>query len=228
MIAQQAVQLVQQIQEVNQSLQSHVYNTTLSFNIAQINIQKVNNSLNQQLQQQSAQLLQTIIVVNTSLKQQLDVQKQQIISTNQTMYDMKNAQAAYVNSVNYNLQNQIDSTKNDVRNVQSSISGINGLINNIHNINAVQNADIQALKSQSGQDTQQMIDGAFWCSIAKTLNTISSFNLNIQGYCANLQLCCWNQPYTQNIKQCIYWGQGNNKSILSSFSDANCGTFVYI
>ncbi|CAL6000385.1 Hypothetical_protein [Hexamita inflata] len=218
MIAQQAVQLVQQIQEVNQSLQSHVYNTTLSFNIAQINIQKVNNSLNQQLQQYSAQLLQTIIVVNTSLKQQLDVQKQQIISTNQTMYDMKNAQAAYVNSVNYNLQNQIDSTKNDVRNVQSSISGINGLINNIHNINAVQNADIQALKSQSGQNR----NGAFWCKMATRTMVLFQGNYNIQGFCPNLKKCCWND---NNQILCYTWlGQPTTQT----YTNAECGTFVNI
>ncbi|CAL6000357.1 Hypothetical_protein [Hexamita inflata] len=219
MIAQQAVQLVQQIQEVNQSLQSHVYNTTLSFNIAQINIQKVNNSLNQQLQQQSAQLLQTIIVVNTSLKQQLDVQKQQIISTNQTMYDMKNAQAAYVNSVNYNLQNQIDSTKNDVRNVQSSISGINGLINNIHNINAVQNADIQALKSQSGQNR----NGAFWCYMARTSVNLYNWGAYIQGFCPKLKQCCWND---NNQILCIF--TPSNSVTIQTYTNAECGTFEYI
>ncbi|CAL6066789.1 Hypothetical_protein [Hexamita inflata] len=219
-ITLQGNQLKQLITNVNQSLQQHIDNTTLLFNTVQINIQKVNNSLTQQLQQSSAQLLDTIITVNTSLEQQIDAQKQQLLTTNQNMQNLNNAQTATINSVNSHLQNQIDVTKNDVRNIQSSIGGLNGQVNNINYVNAVQNAEIQALKSQ----TSQNMNGAFWCYLFKTTNGGGMYKNQQQGYCTSMRLCCITHPNYGHLKMCTNLVSSENYIIIPN---EQCGEFVY-
>ncbi|CAL6083127.1 Hypothetical_protein [Hexamita inflata] len=218
-ITLQGNQLNQLITNVNQSLQQHIDNTTLLFNNVQINIQKVNNSLTQQLQQSSVQLLDTITAVNTTLKQHIEAQKQQLQATNQNMQNLNSAQTATINSVNSNLQNQIDGTKNDVRNVQSSIAGLNGQINNINQVNSVQSDDIQALKSQTGSN----MNGAVWCGMYKTTQPSGSNFLKIQGYCSSSKLCCWNHPNYGHLKLCMV-----QIAIIDVYTNDQCGTFVYI
>ncbi|CAL6031322.1 Hypothetical_protein [Hexamita inflata] len=176
----------------------------------QNDIQRVNNSLSQQMNQLNTQQQQQLSSVNSSLKQQLDTQKQQLISANQAITSTNNVLSTTVSQVS-NLQTQIDGTKSDVRTVQNQLTGINGLINNITNVNAVQSADINALKAQTGQN----MDGSFWCIMLKNYLKTNK----ITGYCTNLKMCCINQA--NQSKTCLNGG-------TQTFSETECGTFVVV
>ncbi|CAL6000128.1 Hypothetical_protein [Hexamita inflata] len=164
------------------------------------NISQYINDVNQSLLQYFDITKSTITALNSSIEKQLETQKQQFSFINYN-----------INSLNSSLQNQIDGTKYDIKNIQSSITGISGLINNINNVNAVQNTDIQALKTSTSQNK----NGAFWCSMLKGINSSYSF---IEGYCPNLKLCC---KVNGILKDCQ---EGTN----AKYTEAQCGTFIYI
>ncbi|CAL5980737.1 Hypothetical_protein [Hexamita inflata] len=212
-IAEQYSKLNEQIDSLSQFSNY----ATQQFDNVQNDIQKVNNSLTQQIQLSNSQLQQQITALNTSVKQQFDTQKQQIVSANQNIVNVNSQLTASISSVNSYLQNQIDVTKNDVRNVQSSITGINGLINNINNVNSVQSADITALKAQSGSN----MNGAFWCKMMGTLNYVYS---EIQGYCTSLKLCC-HSNYLGIYLTCFTNSQNYG---TRTYPMAECGSYITV
>ncbi|CAL6061090.1 Hypothetical_protein [Hexamita inflata] len=213
-----------EIQNVNKSLISLQSQSESQFSNLSNDIQRVNNSANQQLNILNNQLLQTITNLNTTFKQQLDSQKQQIISVNSTMYNMNNQLTTTLNQVNQYLQNQIDGAKNDIRTIQSSITGINGIINNINNVNAVQSADIQTLKNQQAP----IMNGVFWCSMQKNIYT------QITGYCSNSKQCCYvGRVFSNYRKACLTSNIINTDTPSATayyqyVSDNQCGTFINV
>ncbi|CAL6067976.1 Hypothetical_protein [Hexamita inflata] len=120
-----------------------------------------------------------------------------------------------------NLQTQLDGTKSDVKTVQNQITGINGLINNINNVNAVQSADINTLKAQSGQN----MNGAFWCMIEQ-LNNIVYHRYPFTGYCTNLKRCCWNHKHNKACITINPYGSEDYRYDIDQFTNDQCGIFV--
>ncbi|CAL6074301.1 Hypothetical_protein [Hexamita inflata] len=212
------------ISQFNSQLRTEIYNINTSFaslaNLTQVQftqlkdeIQKVNNSAFTQIQQTSNQLQSALISLNSSTKQQFDVQNQLLLTTNQTLFNMNGQLSATVSQMNTNLQKQIDGTKNDVKIVQSQITGINAIINNINSVNAVQSQDIQALKNQQSSN----MNGAFWCMMnAQTQTSQNQFS----GYCSALKLCCASYSYITQYKQCYI---GNDSTYW--YTNSKCGTF---
>ncbi|CAL5975866.1 Hypothetical_protein [Hexamita inflata] len=159
--------------------------------------------------------------MNATIKQQLDSQKQLILTQNNTMYNMNSQILATLNLINQQLQNQIDGNKNDIRTIQSSITGISGVINNITNVNAVQNNDIQTLKNQQGP----VMNSVFWCSMQKGMYS------QVTGFCSNSKQCCyillapWNNQYQ---KRCLTSNSETGGYYYQYVSDSQCGTYIYV
>ncbi|CAL6115851.1 Hypothetical_protein [Hexamita inflata] len=213
LISQFNSQLRTEIQNINTSFASLANLTQVQFTQLKDEIQKVNNSAFTQIQQTSNQLQSALISLNSSTKQQFDVQNQLFLTTNQTLFNMNGQLSATVSQMNTNLQKQIDGTKNDVKIVQSQITGINAIINNINSVNAVQSQDIQALKNQQSSN----MNGAFWCMMnAQTQTSQNQFS----GYCSALKLCCASYSYNTQYKQCYI---GNDSTYW--YTNSKCGTF---
>ncbi|CAL6032590.1 Hypothetical_protein [Hexamita inflata] len=151
-VSQYKNQLIIEIYTVNKSLTSLANSTASKFIELRDDLQRVNNSMLTQIQLTTAQFQQKLISMNQTIQQQFEIQTQTTINVNQTMYNMNGQILAVANQINTNLQKQIDVTKSEVKTVQSSITGINAIINNINNVNAVQSADIQALKNQQNSN----------------------------------------------------------------------------
>ncbi|CAL6045137.1 Hypothetical_protein [Hexamita inflata] len=158
-------------------------------------VQKMNNTLNLQIQQTVVYLMQNITNLNQSNQLQFDTQKQQMNSISLNINNINSQLTSTINSINRNLQTQIDGIKNDMKNVQSSITGITGYINNINNINQIQNNDIQALKSKATSN----LSGPLWCKIAKNNEII----FQVSGYCPLMAQCC--RPVS-NYYHCHVYG----------------------
>ncbi|CAL6116372.1 Hypothetical_protein [Hexamita inflata] len=211
---------MQQIQDVNNSLQEQINISTLQIRNMNSDIQRLNNTLGQQMQLYFTQLHQSLTTVNSSLQQQLEIQQQQIIIVNQSQYNINNTLSTTVSQVT-NMQNKQTQTKNDVITVQNQVSGINDQINNINNINSVQNADIAVLKAK----TQQGLNGALICQIIKkSIIFGSSYYEYINGYCTNLKMCCYN--VNNSIVNCLNLDntrQGEDQFIFQ-YTSQQCGT----
>ncbi|CAL6069191.1 Hypothetical_protein [Hexamita inflata] len=209
-LSQFNIQLKTEIQNENTSLASSVNKTQEQFNQLKDELQGVNVSVFTLIQKTSNQLQQALISLNSSTKQQFDVQNQLLLTTNLTLFNMNGQLSATVNQMNTNLQKQIDGNKNDVKTVQSSITGINAILNNINSVNAIQSADIQSLKNQQSSN----INGVFWCMMMAQYSQVSAYN----GYCTSLKLCCTNVH--PSFKQCSL----NNSNQI--YSHSQCGTFL--
>ncbi|CAL6052493.1 Hypothetical_protein [Hexamita inflata] len=120
------------------------------------------------------------------------------------------------------LQNQINNISVIINTVQSSITGMSELIQNITNINAIQTAEITALKSQSGAAS----NGALYCKMSKR-SILSGLFYNSDGYCTNLQLCCqiqWHSNSQRYLKRCFFTTP--SQSVQAWYTDEDCGVYI--
>ncbi|CAL6090093.1 Hypothetical_protein [Hexamita inflata] len=102
-----------------------------------------------------------------------------------------------------------------MRNVQSSITGINGQISNINYINQIQNNDILTLRSQIRTSSW---NGAVQCKVFKANNFVSELTT---GFCSYLSRCC--RP--NNGQYECYKGMALQPTMYSAYL---CGEFIPI